>query len=392
MSSVSVEAQAEVDLLAAGPGTARLRLGVAGGGTGGHLFPALAVVKVLRDRLSQMGVVWLTTTRPIDSRVLSQNGITYLAQPIRPFSSRPWHWPGFWLAWRRSVALAARTLKDARVQVLLATGGYGSGPAVAAAHRLGIPIGMLNPDATPGLANRTMGRRATRVFAQWEVTLGHFRPQQAVVTGCPIREDFLTTAKAGGCKAFGLDPGRPVLLVNGGSQGSRNINLAMLELADWMTTTFPKWQVLHVTGQTDFERVSAAYKQRAGWKAVSFTNQMPAALACSDVLISRAGASTLAEITATGKPSVLIPYPYDRHKHQNDNAGVLADAGAAVVIEDRLDAKANAAALKDCLQALLGDEGKRGEMAAAARRIGRPDAAQRVAEALLAMAEGRLLA
>jgi UDP-N-acetylglucosamine--N-acetylmuramyl-(pentapeptide) pyrophosphoryl-undecaprenol N-acetylglucosamine transferase len=142
-----------------------------------------------------------------------------------------------------------------------------------------------------------------------------------------------------------------------------------------------------VTGHADFELVSTAYAKRAGWKAVSFTNEMPAALACSSAVISRAGASTLAEITATGRPSILTPYPYDRHKHQNDNAAALAEAGAAVVIEDRLDRKANAAALKDPLQALLGDEGKRVQMAAASRRIGRPDAAQRVAEDLVAMAQ-----
>jgi UDP-N-acetylglucosamine--N-acetylmuramyl-(pentapeptide) pyrophosphoryl-undecaprenol N-acetylglucosamine transferase len=384
---VSLEAQTDAERLTAGLGTGRLGLAVAGGGTGGHLFPALAVVKALRGRLSQLDVVWLTTTRPIDSRVLSQNGISHLAQPVRPFSSRPWRWPGFWFAWRRSVALASRTLKDTGAQILLATGGYGSGPAVAAAARLGVPIGMLNPDATAGLANRTMGRKATKVFAQWEVTLRHFKRGQAVVTGCPIREEFLTTDRARGCDVFGLEPARPVLLVNGGSQGSRNINLAMLELADWMTTTFPDWQVLHVTGHADFELVSTAYAKRAGWKAVSFTNEMPAALACSSAVISRAGASTLAEITATGRPSILTPYPYDRHKHQNDNAAALAEAGAAVVIEDRLDRKANAAALKDPLQALLGDEGKRVQMAAASRRIGRPDAAQRVAEDLVAMAQ-----
>ena len=205
-------------------------MAVAGGGTGGHLFPALAVLKALRGRLSQLDAVWLTTTRPIDSKVLSQHRVSYLAQPVRPFSSRPWHWPGFWLAWRRSVALATQTLRDTGVEVLLATGGYGSGPAIAAAAKLGMPVGMLNPDAAPGLANRTMGKNATKVFAQWEVTLSHFRPNQAVVTGCPIREEFLTTDKAKGCEVFELDPDRPVLLVNGGSQGSRNINLAMLEL------------------------------------------------------------------------------------------------------------------------------------------------------------------
>jgi UDP-N-acetylglucosamine--N-acetylmuramyl-(pentapeptide) pyrophosphoryl-undecaprenol N-acetylglucosamine transferase len=362
-------------------------MAIAGGGTGGHLFPALAVLKTLRGRLSQLDTVWLTTTRPIDSKVLSQHRVSYLAQPVRPFSSRPWHWPGFWLAWRRSVALATQTLRDTGVEVLLATGGYGSGPAIAAAAKLGIPVGMLNPDAAPGLANRTMGKNATKVFAQWDVSVPHFAPDRVLVTGCPIREEFLSTDKGKGCEAFKLDPNRPVLLVNGGSQGSRNINLAMLDLVDWMTSAFGDWQVLHVTGQADFEQVAKAYAKRPGWKAVAFTNDMPAALACSAAVISRAGASTLAEITATGKPSILIPYPYDKHKHQNDNAAALVAAGAAVVIDDKLDGQANAAALKDPLQMLLGNEIKRASMADAARIIGRPDAAARVAESLLAMAE-----
>jgi UDP-N-acetylglucosamine--N-acetylmuramyl-(pentapeptide) pyrophosphoryl-undecaprenol N-acetylglucosamine transferase len=362
-------------------------MAIAGGGTGGHLFPALAVLKTLRGRLSQLDPVWLTTTRPIDSKVLSQHRVSYLAQPVRPFSSRPWHWPGFWLAWRRSVVLATQTLRDTGVEVLLATGGYGSGPAIAAAAKLGIPVGMLNPDAAPGLANRTMGKNATKVFAQWDVSVPHFAPDQAIVTGCPIREEFLSTDKVKGCEAFKLDPNRPVLLVNGGSQGSRNINLAMLDLVDWLTSTFGDWQVLHVTGQADFDQVAKAYAKRPGFKAVAFTNDMPAALACSAAVISRAGASTLAEITATGKPSILIPYPYDKHKHQNDNAAALVAAGAAVAIDDKLDGQANASALKDPLRMLLGDEIKRVSMADAARCLGRPDAAARVAESLLAMAE-----
>jgi UDP-N-acetylglucosamine--N-acetylmuramyl-(pentapeptide) pyrophosphoryl-undecaprenol N-acetylglucosamine transferase len=364
-----------------------LRIAVAGGGSGGHLFPALAVLKALRGRLSQLDVVWLTTTRPMDSKVLSQNRVSYVAQPVRPFSSKPWHWPGFWLAWRRSVALATQTLRDTGMDVLLATGGYGSGPAIAAAAKLGMPVGMLNPDATPGLANRTMGKNATKVFAQWETTLQHFKPNQAVVAGCPIREEFLTTDKAKGCEIFGLDANRPVLLVNGGSQGSRNINLAMLDLADWMTSQFGSWQILHVTGQADFEQVQKAYSRRTGWKTVAFTSEMPAALAACDLAISRAGASTLAEITACGKPSILIPFPYDKKRHQYDNAAALVKAGAAAVIDDRLNGKANATPLKESLQTLLGDEIKRARMADASRQIGKPEAAQTIADTLLAMAE-----
>jgi len=364
-----------------------VRLAVAGGGTGGHLFPALAVVKALRGKAANLDVIWLTSTRPIDSKILSQNRISYLAQPVRPFSPRPWHWPGFYLAWRRSVALSKQTLEDTGADVVLGTGGYAAGPAMLAARQLGLPAAMLNPDATPGLANRTMSKHATRVFVQWEVTAQHFAPDQAVVVGCPIRQEFLTADKARGCEVFNLDPSRPVLLVNGGSQGSRNINLGMLELIGWMRQTFADWQILHVTGQADFEQVTQSYRTQPGWTAVAFTNDMPLALAAADLVISRAGASTLAEITALGKPSILLPYPYDRKKHQNDNADVLGRAGAAVVVEDKLDGKANAAALKKTLHELMTDQARRQAMAEASRRVGRPDAAEQVADAILKMAE-----
>lgn len=364
-----------------------LKIAVAGGGTGGHLYPALSVLKALRGKLANLDVTWLTTTRPIDSKILSQNRISYRAQPVRPFSSKPWHWPGFWLAWRRSVALARQTLEETGADIVLGTGGYAAGPAMRAARQLGLPVAMLNPDATPGLANRTMSKHATTVFVQWDVTRQHFAPNQAIVTGCPIREDFLKADKAHGCEVFKLDAGKPVLLVNGGSQGSRNINLAMLELIGWMRQTFAEWQVLHVTGQADYEQVAQAYKPLTGWAAVAFTSDMPLALGACELLISRAGASTLAEITALGKPSILLPFPYDRKKHQNDNAAVLAAGGAAVVIDDRLSGPANAAELRTSLQSLLSDIAKRQAMAQASRQLGKPDAAEQIAEALLKLGE-----
>lgn len=370
-----------------GTGRGSLRIAVAGGGTGGHLFPALAVIKALRSKVAGLDVTWLTSTRPIDSRILSQNRISYLAQPVRPFNTRPWTWPGFYLAWRRSVALAIQTLRDTGADVVLGTGGFAAGPAMVAADRLGLPAGMLNPDAVPGLANRKMSKYASQVFVQWEVTTQHFAPNQAVVTGCPIREEFLAADRARACEVFGLQPGKPVLLVNGGSQGSRNINLALLELAGWLRQTFADWQVLHVTGQADYEQVKRAYEGQAGWKAVAFTNDMPLALDVSDLVISRAGASTLAEITACGKPSILLPYPYDRKKHQNDNAAALAQASAAVVLDDRLDGTANAAVLKPALQELMGEPARREAMARASRQMGRPDAAERIADALVNLAE-----
>lgn len=364
-----------------------IKITVAGGGTGGHLFPALTIIKALRTRVANLDITWLTTTRPIDSKILSQNRISYRAQPVKPFNPKPWTWPGFYIAWRRSVALAEQTIRDTGADVVLGTGGYAAGPAMAAAKKLGLPAGMLNPDATPGLANRTMSKNATQVYAQWDVTKQHFAPNQVLVTGCPIRKEFFEADKPRACEVFHLDPARPILLVNGGSQGSRNINLAMLELIPWMRQTFPVWQVLHVTGQADYEQVAQAYKAQPGWTAVAFTNDMPLALAAAELAISRAGASTLAEITALGKPSILLPYPYDRKKHQNDNAAVLASAGAATVIDDRLSGQANAAVLKESLQPLMADPAKREAMASASRQLGRPDAADRIADAILKLAE-----
>jgi len=176
-------------------------------------------------------------------------------------------------------------------------------------------------------------------------------------------------------------------LVTGASQGARNINLAVLELAGWLCRQHPDWQVLHLTGQADYELIRRKYKDLPGFKAIAFTQEMPAAMAAADLVISRAGASSLAEITAAGKAAVLMPYPYDRQRHQYANAAVLREAGAAVVVEDRKDPQANAEGLRQVLQVLLAKEDKRIEMAEASRRLGRPDAAERVAEAILALAE-----
>jgi len=366
---------------------AELRIAVAGGGTGGHLFPALAALEALRKRAGRLEVLWLATTRAIDSDVLSRHGIRYQPQPARPFSVRPWKWPAFWWAWRRSVRLASRTLRDFRPHVVLGTGGYACGPAVTAGHRLGVPTCLLNPDARPGLANRVLSRKSTKVFVQWEVTLRHFKRPQAALTGCPVRQGFLSLSKERGCEHLGLCADQPVLLVTGASQGARNINLAVLELAGWLCRQHPDWQVLHLTGQADYELIRRKYKDLPGFKAIAFTQEMPAAMAAADLVISRAGASSLAEITAAGKAAVLMPYPYDRQRHQYANAAVLREAGAAVVVEDRKDPQANAEGLRQVLQVLLAKEDKRIEMAEASRRLGRPDAAERVAEAILALAE-----
>jgi UDP-N-acetylglucosamine--N-acetylmuramyl-(pentapeptide) pyrophosphoryl-undecaprenol N-acetylglucosamine transferase len=224
------------------------------------------------------------------------------------------------------------------------------------------------------------------VFAQWACTSQHFaRPEIVETTGCPVRPEFLRADRAAGIARFGLDAGKRTLLVTGASQGARSINLALVALREELARQ-KGWQVLHLSGREDEERVRAAYTE-AGVAAVvaAFTREMAEALAAADLVISRAGASTLAELTAVGRAAVLLPYPYHKDQHQRHNAEELVRAGAAELVEDRIEGEANAAALRGVLARLMGDAGAVERMSAAATGMGRRNATAVVAERVLAL-------
>jgi UDP-N-acetylglucosamine--N-acetylmuramyl-(pentapeptide) pyrophosphoryl-undecaprenol N-acetylglucosamine transferase len=352
----------------------------AGGGTGGHLYPGLAVANALRELDADAAITFCTTRRPLDHELLSRAGYAQRPQPVRPLTLRLWQLPGFWWAWQRSVRAAGTFLRENRVAAVLGLGGYAAGPPVVAAAQLGIPTAILNQDAIPGKANRFLARRVDLVVLQWEASRAHFpRDVNAQVMGCPIRPAFSNADRAAGRTHFGLDAERPVLLVTGASQGARTVNDAVMHVWPTFAADNPGWQLLHLAGSRDVERVEAAYAATCQSVAVhAFTHEMHLALAAADVVVARAGASTLAEITAVGRPGILLPYPYHRDRHQHANAQVLVDAGAAVLIEDRLDPAATGPALRTAL-ARLADRSVRAEMEAAATRLGRPGARADVA-------------
>jgi len=362
---------------------------LAGGGTGGHLYPGLAVAEAIQRLEPSVEIAVFGTQRQIDHEVVAPRGYELVPQSVRPFPAKPWHWPGFLLAWRSSVAAAKARFRVRRPAVVLGLGGYAAAPAVVAAAVLDIPTALFNPDAVPGRANRRLARHVREIFVQWEDTAREFAGSAATiaVTGCPLRPAVTAATAEQGRAAFKLDAAKRTLLVTGASQGARTINLACLELRDFWKQS-PGWQLIHVTGKADFEAVRDAYAT-AGIDArvMAYTDAMPEALAASDLAISRAGASTLAELTARGVASVLIPYPYDRKQHQRDNAAVLERAGAAVIIDDRKDPTTNAAALRETLAPLMSTDDRRSRMSAAARGLGRADAAQRIAQRLLSMGE-----
>ena len=373
---------------------------LAGGGSGGHLCPGLAVAGALREADAQGEVVFLHTERAIDETILAGAEYRHEAQAIRPMP-RPWDvravadFVGRWRATVRQCegVLAQAQAAGQRVGVL-GLGGYASGAMMRVAAKRGeavvAAVAMLNPDAWPGKANRWAAGYAQRIFLQWEAARSAFGRHggKCVVAGCPVRPGFAAAESevdvAAAREAMGLAPDREVLVVLGGSQGGRNVNEAMAVVAGEGKVP-ARWQVWHQAGRGDRERVEEAYKQAAvAAKVVEFEPRMEVVLRGASLVVARAGASSLAELTAVGVGAILLPYPYHRDGHQRKNAQVLERAGAAVVVTDTCEARPTAARLGEVLARCAGEE-KRKTMATAARRLGRADAATQVARELMDM-------
>lgn len=363
----------------------------AGGGTGGHLFPGIAVATMLRRRRPNAKMVFLCTGRALDAELLGPTGFERIAQSVRPLPGAPWGWAGFLFHWYRSVARATKLIRERGAQAVLGLGGYAAGPAVVAAHRLGVPTAILNPDAIPGRANLRLGRCAELVVAQWECSRRFFSSDtECRALGCPIRAEFTAVESSQARRHFGLDAARPTLVVTGASQGARTVNQAVTAVWPALHGVFPEWQILHLSGAADEQATRAAYAAAGAPATVAaFTHEMHVALSAADVVVSRAGASTLAELSLLGKPSVLLPYPYHKDRHQHANAQVLVEAGAARVLEDRRDPALNRGPLLGVLREIMSDEDLRGRMASGARTLARPNAAADVAVWLEARASDR---
>ena len=363
-------------------------MAVAGGGTGGHLYPALAVTEVLRRRVPGLRFVFFGSERPIDRQILEgRMGCELVPQHLPPLQRAPWRWPGILGGYLSSSRACAARLAADRIALVIGTGGLASVPAVRQARRLRIPTVLLNPDAVPGKANRLLARWADLILVQWEDSLAYFpRQRRAEVVGCAIRAGFAPMTRAEGAARFELDPRRKTLLVTGASQGARTLNEALLANLDLFEAD-GSWQILHLTGRRDFEPVQQAYQGRdVPARVLAFTEEMPAALGAADLVLSRAGASTLAEITAMGRASILMPYPFHRDQHQCANARCLTRQGAALLVPDVVDVTRNGPALRAVLERLLASDEERSALAQAAADMGRPDAAERIARRVLDLA------
>ncbi|MBU0717139.1 MAG: UDP-N-acetylglucosamine--N-acetylmuramyl-(pentapeptide) pyrophosphoryl-undecaprenol N-acetylglucosamine transferase [Planctomycetes bacterium] len=342
---------------------------------------------MLHRRLPDARFVFFGTARPIDQQIIGNTSHELVPQALRSFCRVPWRWPGFLYSYWQAARLCRARLQESRPLVVIGTGSLSSIPAVREAHRLGIPVALLNPDLLVGRANRHLSRMADVVFAQWEDTAGLLPSSADVrVCGCAIRPEFGNVTRAGGLACFDLDSERKTLLVTGASQGARTVNEAVVANLDFLETAVD-WQVLHLTGGLDFERVQTAYQGRSiPARVLSFTHHMAEAIAAADLVVSRAGASTLAEITAVGRASVLMPYPFHKDMHQLANARCLERAAAARVVHDAIDLSLNGPKLREVLTQLMRDPRQLEEMAAAARQVGRRQAATDIADQVMQLA------
>lgn len=364
---------------------------LAGGGTGGHLYPGIAVAEALRQVWPKATPLFLCTDRAIDKTILEPTGFEFMAQPIVPLRRSMGGLLRFWKGWRETVDLVKQILRERNPVACLGLGGYAAGVAVKMAARQGLPSAILNPDVIPGKANQYLMQSVQAVCCQFDATAGHVplsqRPKLRL-TGCPIRADIRSLPpREQAAGRLGLDPLLRTLMVTGASQGAKTVNEAVLGAVGGIK--LQGWQILHLSGKEHAESVREGYRSLSiSARVVDFTAAMADVWAMTDLAVSRSGAGTCAELTACGTPAVLMPYPFHKDMHQRANAQVLVDAGAAVMMEDQRDAKANAAKLRPILESLLYDATERQRMSQAARSLAHPDAADAVARVMVEMAGG----
>jgi len=361
-----------------------LKLLLTGGGTGGHVYPALATLDAL-SRYVALEVLYVGTKRGIEARLVAGRGLPYQAIWIagfqRSFTLKNLLFPvklvvSLWQSWR--------ILRQFRPDVAVGTGGYVTGPILWLAAQLGIPVVIEEQDVHPGITSRLLAPHARKICLAFEGAVPHFQKtaEKIVVTGNPVRADLGTVSRKTARHQWGIPADSRVVLVFGGSQGARAINDAVLHAyRAWSEQgLFILWQ----TGERDYERIKAAVGEKnEKVRVFSYIHEMPAAYAAADVVVCRAGAITLAELAVVQKPAVLIPYPFAAGDHQMKNARFVESRGAAIVLPQRENL---ALKLQETVMQLMEDDQKRQKMQHAWKPLAHPEAADKIARVILNVA------
>jgi UDP-N-acetylglucosamine--N-acetylmuramyl-(pentapeptide) pyrophosphoryl-undecaprenol N-acetylglucosamine transferase len=354
---------------------------IAGGGTGGHLYPGIAVARELLARASDATVTFVGTAAGIEAKVIPREG--FALEVIRSAGLKGKSLGSLARGMRLLPASgidAWRVINRRRPRVVIGVGGYSSGPVVALAALRGVPTLLMEQNAMPGLTNRLLSRLVSAAAVTYGESVSFFG-QKAFVSGNPVRPEFFEEAY----EQPSSPPGAARVLVFGGSQGAHAINMAMVEAATRLAAATPRLAITHQTGERDLEVVRDGYR-RAGLTArvEPFLFAMDREMKSADVVVCRSGATTLAELTAARRASILVPFPAATDDHQRKNAEALVKQGAALMVEQR---ELNGDRLAAEVLALASNEARRRQMAEAAGRLARPDAARVIVDKVLELAK-----
>jgi UDP-N-acetylglucosamine--N-acetylmuramyl-(pentapeptide) pyrophosphoryl-undecaprenol N-acetylglucosamine transferase len=379
-----------------------MRCVIAGGGTGGHLFPGIAIAEAFVEREGGNEILFIGTERGIEANLLRGGRFPLKMIQAKPIKGRTllWKLKALW-SLPMAVSEAFSILKNFRPQIVLGVGGYASGPTVVAAFLLRVRRAIHEQNMVPGMTNRILRWFSQRVFVSFEETKKYFPEKRTFVTGNPIRKEILNclphTSTVKSLSAFGpnsspnefsgrrevLAKDQFTLLIFGGSAGAHRINETMIKALDSMTEVRSSMRFIHQTGKDDLDFVSRSYQERRLDAMVkAFFEDMATRYRMADLVICRSGASTISELAVCGKPAILIPYPFAAHHHQRMNAQRLVKLGAARMIEDRA---LSGPALAEMILYLYSHPEERVEMEEKIRQVGKPRAAEEIVDHCYAM-------
>ncbi len=316
------------------------RIVLTGGGTGGHVYPALSVAEQLKENRDVEAILYIGATGHIEERLAAERKLDFIGLSVggmpRKFSQKMLTWPFQMLF---AILKAKSILAKFKPTAVLGTGGYASAPPLAAAQLLHIPYAVHEPDAHPGLVNRVFGDNAAIVSLGMEGASSKFHPKsgKVVVNGNPVSKNFSKPKdKAAACASFGLDPQNITLLITGGSQGAQAINETVLQALPQLLALEPALQIIHQVGEKNFSefesRLDPSITSNPRYQLRAYIDDLSTAYAASDFTVCRAGAMTISELAVTGTPAIFIPYPYAAQDHQTFNANYVKEQKAALVI------------------------------------------------------------
>ncbi|MDH5201855.1 MAG: undecaprenyldiphospho-muramoylpentapeptide beta-N-acetylglucosaminyltransferase [Nitrospirota bacterium] len=361
-----------------------MRVIIAGGGTGGHIFPGLAIAEEFKHRYDATEMIFVGTEYGIEARVIPREGYTIkflraegivgvsVLKKIRAV-----------MKMFLSLIDSYRIIRAVKPDIVVGVGGYASGAIVFISALMSIPTMILEQNSIPGLTNRILGKFVKAICITYQESISFFPKSKTYLTGNPIRIHILKGDSDSGYKLFSLDRGLFTVFVFGGSSGAQSINMAVIDALHYLYDLKDKIQFLHQTGISDYERIRELYRKH-GFKGTvtPFIYQMGEAYAVADLVISRAGATTLAELTALGKPALLVPYPYAAGHHQEMNARKLLEMGAARMI---LNNKLKGEFLARDIRELYLHETLRADMQRNSRALGRPDAGAKAVDIAMSL-------